>query len=324
MILFLMALPHYSVMYGMHCSSCHYRVDGGGIRKGMGKYLQTSDFPLKKYPYRSFTLKNADIGLDARLFYMQYSGGSYIFPMQFTLFARIDIHENFELFIGKSLTSSSVEAYGRINNLLFSGSYIRFGIFPPNVGLRYEDHTFFVRDYLDDGAANYFMQRMENGALEVGYTSQKSALSAGVINSLNNVLFSADEQAYFANASHLISGGNYTLLAGASTLYQNPSKYMMEVYAGAGIRSLFAVIGDFQHYNSRNVATISARWMARRWFHLLGVYNISYNFSTGGIELQRYGGGFSMFLLPALEYQFRFYYQSDGAKTLINGLHFMF
>ncbi len=323
----LLSLPHYSVMNGMHCTSCHYRVDGGGLRKDMGQILQQITFPLRSYGYRSYKVGDwLEYGMDARLFYMQYNNGTYLFPMQFSVYLHASLNDNFEVFVGKNLvsTSTGIEAYGMVKDVGFKGGYMRAGVFWPNVGLRYDDHSYFTRDYLDDGAANYFMQRMENGAIEVGYRSQNFAFALGAINALSNVFFTPDQQAYFTNVFYIRSFGKYTLLVGASALYQNVSYYVFDAYMGAGIRDWFALIGETQHYPDKDVATLSLRWIARKGIHIVGVYNAEGYFGSMKINLTRVGGGLSLFLLPNLEYQFRYYYQSDGTGVILNSFHLMF
>ena len=244
--------------------------------------------------------------------------------MQLMFYLHADINPHFEVFIGKSLISSGVEAYGMVKASSTSGPYMRAGVFWPNVGLRYDDHTYFTRDFLDDGIANYYMQRMENGAVEVGYRSQNLALSVGIINDLSSIFFTPDNQAHYGNAFYIRSIGRYNLLLGASILYKNVSYYMADLYLGAGIRDWLAIISEFQHYRDVDVATLSFRWIVGRGIHLIGVYNASGRLSSLEIGLTRIGGGLSLFFLPNLEYQFRYYIQSDGNDALINSFHLMF
>lgn len=323
MFVLVISLPEFSIMYGTSCVSCHTDIQGSGARNENGWGLQQRYLPFKNRN-EVFKYKINEIisyGSDVRIFYLQVRDSSYIFPMQSSFYVNYKANSSVDI-VGEIGLRGIYEAYGTIWNLLFLNSYIKAGLFLPNFGLRYEDHTYFTRDYLDNSFIDRYLLRFETGGFEIGYADENKLFSISVMNSLGSFpLFSSGNQVLSSNNYKIFTiGGRYNFLVGLGGILKDRENYVFGGYFGFGILDKASFSLDYVRFRDFNVFTGVVRYVPIKGFHMVS----SYDFSDEKSDMMRFGLGFSFFYNSHIEIMSRYYYYfSQKLNLFIISLHFM-
>ncbi|MCS7245767.1 MAG: hypothetical protein RMJ38_06550 [candidate division WOR-3 bacterium] len=322
MFILIISLPEFSIMYGVSCASCHTESQGSGIRNENSWGLQQKYLSFKSRD-EVFKYKINEIisyGSDVRIFYLQIADSSYIFPMQTSFYVNYKVNSSVDI-VGEIGLRGIYEAYGTIWNLLFLNSYIKAGLFLPNIGLRYEDHTYFTRDYLDNGFIDRYLLRFETGGLELGYADETKLISISVMNSFgNSPLFLSGNQVISSNNYKIYSIGKYNFLIGIGGILKDMENHIFGGYFGFGVLEKTSFIFDYLRFKNFNVFTGTIRYVPVKGFHVVS----SYDFSDEKSNMMRFGLGFSFFYNPHIEIMSRYYYYLNQKLNLfLISLHFM-
>jgi len=155
------ALPRFASRTGLACSSCHVNPDGGGMRTAFGLSYGRDDITIKalqeQYGLSDFSTQISDFlsyGVDFRFlaFYQKYKkenvpdvSRSSFFPMQADAYFNLAISKKIDLFVNPAFGPfNRYEVFGIAKVLPWNG-YVKLGRFTPPYGLRFDDHTSFVR-----------------------------------------------------------------------------------------------------------------------------------------------------------------------------------
>ena len=152
------SLPRFSSRMNLPCQSCHINPSGGGMRNTFGANFGRDDISVKAwqedYALDEFSTKLTNFisyGADFRFltFYQSKTNPdaslSSFFPMQMDVYFNLAISKKINLYVNPAFGPyGRLEMFGIAKVLPLNG-YLKLGRFAPSHGLRYDDHTSFIR-----------------------------------------------------------------------------------------------------------------------------------------------------------------------------------
>lgn len=178
----LKALPHYSAKEATRCGTCHYNPTGGMLRTQTGVDYALNNHSFKEEaesqkPLLNFSLgENLTLGSDMRFNYIYQDSTpvtfSTFFTMQGAIYIAAKLDQHLLLFYNNDFGYSNInipvgpqnrEVWGMFRRLPFN-SYLKVGRFKVPYGIRLDDHTSFVKDFLGFG------NRSQDNGIEIGFT----------------------------------------------------------------------------------------------------------------------------------------------------------
>ena len=308
-------------MYGLACISCHFNTQGSGLRNENGWGQQQIYLPIynkKKENLTEYKINNSFFyGSDIRIFYLRIRDSSYIFPMQTNFYINYKPSSSIDIYAKLGLRGLQ-EAFAILWNIFFLNTYIKGGLFLPNYGLRYEDHTYFTRDYLDNRMIDRYFNRFETGGFEIGYAYETYQFSIGIMNSLGSLPLYLPQNQVITTNNFIVFHfkENYNFLFGLTGIYKDENNYVIGNYLGIGIIDKISVNFEYSKHPNFNVLTSILRYIIKRGIHFI----ISYDFSSEN-NLNIIGGGISIFYTPNIELMTRYYYYSNNFSFIAFSIH---
>jgi hypothetical protein len=324
MLISILSLPEFTIIYGVACISCHFNTQGSGLRNENGWGQMQIYLPIynkKKEDLIEYKINNSIFyGSDIRIFYLRIRDSSYIFPMQTDFYINYKPTSSIDIYAKLGLRGL-YEAFAVLWNIFFLNTYIKGGLFLPNYGLRYEDHTYFTRDYLDNRIIDRYFNRFETGGFEIGYAYETYQISFSIMNSWGNFpLFLPENQVITTNNFKIFHlKERYNALLGLTGIYKDENNYVFGGYGGFGLSNGISALSEYSRYPDFNVLTTILRYIFKRGIHVV----LSYDFSSENNQ-SRIGGGISLFYIPNLEITTRYYYYFNSFDFLAFSLHFGF
>ncbi|MCX6155035.1 MAG: hypothetical protein NT007_12855 [Candidatus Kapabacteria bacterium] len=217
------SFPQYTLLSGNRCINCHFNVQGGALRNDLGWYSASDESLIKPEwigldsvfgAFKGNTLFNKKVflGFDTRFIYnnnaylVKYMGDQVkMFPMELTLYGGIKATDwlsanfgfNSSYFLQGSMYSLNLkQSWSASVEMQPDKEYpqLRMGYFQPSTGIRYEDHTNLVRQFIIPSKGMINRRPMvpidyADWGAEINYYSEKwLQLTAGVHRS-NNFAF---------------------------------------------------------------------------------------------------------------------------------------
>ncbi len=328
MILLILTLPEFTTSEGVACSMCHVNPSGASLRTETGEGYQQIFLPIRNTDpenVRKFYILNRfAYGGDFRLFLMKLPGNTdpTMVPMQTDVYGMVFIDDHVQLLMDISLLGSIHEVSILWNDILYRNVYARLGYFYPNFGLRYEDHTYYVMDYLDDGTLNLYLRNPSRSGFELGYAHEHFNISLSY-HANQDLLFYTGKGDVYANFMYANKPNGISYMFGASLAYiLSTGSYNASVSLGLGLASRFSITATYLRYNNAwNVMTAVVRMIPTRGIHILASLDYSDEFDN----LMRFGGGLSIFPVFYAEFALRAYYnRRDNSYVFASALHFSF
>lgn len=237
--LHLLALPQFALMTGNKCISCHITSQGGGLRSELGSYsyaevgiIDPDKIGLgslfQSVEENTFFDGKLTVGLDAR--FQTVRGHTSpedkrkYFPMQGSIYAQYAPFDEVKFEANYNAGHSSKNRFpGQqpwLGSVLIQPSYdlpiLRIGRFSPSIGIKYDDHSKMIRQFVTNSGTNTSTNFMppslgEYGA-EITYDSwHKMTASVGVFGS--NSFSEINVRDINGNAVSIISSANKPTVA---------------------------------------------------------------------------------------------------------------
>ncbi len=176
----LKALPYYSAKEATRCGTCHFNPTGGMLRTQTGVNFAMNDHSFQEQdqaekPPLNFNLgENLTLGSDMRFSYIYQdsipSNLSSFFSMQGSIYLAAKLDPHLVLFYNNDFGYANTpvgpqnrELWGMFQRFPFN-SYVKVGRFKVPYGIRTEDHTSFIKDFLGFG------NRSQDNGVEIGFT----------------------------------------------------------------------------------------------------------------------------------------------------------
>ncbi len=178
------ALPRYTARYEQKCALCHVNPSGGGLRTSYAaqKLIPEEIAWLRSKPEALAEIetkisKQILIGADFRTFYV---GGNIeeahlnFFQMQSDLYLAFQPDPRVTLYYDRAASGGyETFALGYLRPTL----YVKAGRFVPSYGLKFDDHTMFVRSEL-----GFMPPSNSDVGLEAGFSHGSFDIQAAVVN----------------------------------------------------------------------------------------------------------------------------------------------
>jgi hypothetical protein len=152
-------LPRFASRTNATCSSCHINPTGGEMRNLGGVMYGREQLPIRsweeKFGLEDFSTQLTSFisyGLDFRFLYFYQRKDrpdtirSSFFPMQADVYLNLNISKKVSVFVNPAFGPfNRYEIFG-IARIFPSDGYLRLGRFTVPYGLRFDDHTSYIRD----------------------------------------------------------------------------------------------------------------------------------------------------------------------------------
>ncbi|HTY35627.1 MAG TPA: hypothetical protein VMH23_00860, partial [Bacteroidota bacterium] len=190
------AIPRFATLLNLPCQSCHVNPSGGGMRNAFGQSFGRDSLAMKSARDEAgaddFSTKLNDFlsyGADFRFlaFYESKTNPdaslTSFFPMQMDLYLNFAVSKNISLYLNPAFgLYNRLEAFGIARVLPLNG-YLKLGRFAPPYGLRFDDHTSFIRQ------STPFRNNMgQQTGLEVGFRTGPFVATGALTNGLRGDL----------------------------------------------------------------------------------------------------------------------------------------
>jgi len=250
-------LPRFATRLNLPCQSCHVNPSGGGMRNAFGQSFGRDSLSVKswqqEYELDDFSTKVSEFlsyGADFRLlaFYQSKTNPdaslSSFFPMQMDLYFNLAVSKKINLFINPAFGPyNRLEAFA-IAKVLPANGYVKLGRFAPPYGLRFDDHTSFVRQ------ATPFRNNMgQQTGVELGLRAGSFAAMGAVTNGMQGDLDGNLAKAVFGKLEAHGEVGPLRVLAGVSSYNDASSVEKLNLFGGYGavtFMDMFTVTGDVE------------------------------------------------------------------------------
>src|SRR3990172_1866066 len=259
------ALPRFSSRMNLPCQSCHVNPSGGGMRNQYGLDFGREQLAVKRwqqeYGLEEFSTKITDFlsyGSDFRFlaFYQTKSNpdasSSSFFPMQMDLYLNFAISKKIGLYLNPAFGPyNRLEAFVLAKVLPASG-YIKAGRFAPPHGLRFDDHTSFIRQ-----ATPFRNNSGQQSGLEFGFGPSPFRLMGAVTNGMRGDIDGGVAKAIFGRVEAHGVLGAVNLLGGISS-YNDASGgeklNLQEAYGAVTLWQRLTVIGTLERIQGNSPA----------------------------------------------------------------------
>jgi len=240
------AIPRFAAQMNLPCQSCHVNPSGGGMRNAFGESFGRDSLSVKTwrqdYALDDFTTKLSEFltyGADFRFlaFYQSKSNPdaslSSFFPMQTDLYFNLAVSKKISLFVNPAFGPyNRLEAFG-IARVLPANGYVKLGRFTPPYGLRFDDHTSYVRQ------ATPFRNGMgQQSGVELGFRSGFLSAMGAVTNGMRGDLDGNVAKAVFGKLEGGGELGPLRLRAGVASYNDVSSIERINLLGGYGIATL--------------------------------------------------------------------------------------
>jgi len=251
------ALPRFATRLNLPCQSCHVNPSGGGMRNAFGQSFGRDSLSVKswqqEYELDDFSTKISEFlsyGADFRLlaFYQSKTNPdaslSSFFPMQTDLYFNLAVSKKINLFINPAFGPyNRLEAFA-IARVLPANGYVKLGRFAPPYGLRFDDHTSFVRQ------TTPFRNNMgQQTGVEVGLRAGSFAAMGAVTNGMQGDRDGNLAKAVFGKLEAHGEVGPLRALAGVSSYNDASSAEKLNLFGGYGAVTfidMLTVTGDVE------------------------------------------------------------------------------
>ena len=249
------ALPRYGARYEQECALCHISPSGGGMRTPYAtKDLVPHEFVIGAHPSGEPAAAPARLapgvsfGLDQRLLYTWADpapAGLDFFLMQTDIYAAFQPDPKVILYVDRGL-SETLETFGMYYGLPWKG-YLKAGRFVAPYGLRFDDHTHYVRDDL-----GFTPAAMSDVGLEAGISPPGGNLQVALLNGNRGSDLGADQ--------HLAGSlsGSVRFRVGPMAVSLGGSGYREE-----GVTADLDMAGAFSYLTVGNLAWVGEADVAR-------------------------------------------------------------
>lgn len=343
------AIPRFATQLNLPCQSCHVNPSGGGMRNAFGQSFGSDSLSMKSwreaYTIEDFSTKISEFlsyGADFRFlaFYQSRTNPdaslSSFFPMQMDLYFNLAVSKKISLYINPAFGPyNRLEAFG-IARILPANGYLKLGRFAPPYGLRFDDHTSFIRQ------ATPFRNNMgQQTGLELGFRTgpvvAMGALTNGTRGDLDGILSKAvfgkleahgelgplNAMAGVSSYNDVSSVDKLNLLGGyASATFMDRLTILADVERIQGNSSLMSVSSDLNQRNAPGTDRKQLAVLIEADYKLLqGVeLKFMYDFFDPNTDVKsgtavRYSGGFEFMPVSGVEVRPLFRYTKD---TILN------
>jgi hypothetical protein len=343
------AIPRFATRLNLPCQSCHVNPSGGGMRNAFGQSFGRDSLSVKswqeEYALDDFSTKLSEFltyGADFRFlaFYQSRTNPdaslSSFFPMQMDLDFNLAVSKKINLYINPAFGPyNRLEVFG-IARILPANGYVKLGRFTPPYGLRFDDHTSFIRQ------ATPFRNNMgQQTGLEVGFKSGSVIAMGALTNGMRGDLDGILAKAVFGKLEVHGELGPIRVLAGVSSYNDVSSVEKLNLlggYASATLMDRLTLIGDVERIrgnsssmsvssdlNQRNAPGTDLKQLAVMMeadYELLqGIdLKLMYDFFDPNTDVKsgtavRYSGGFEFMPMSGVEVRPLFRYTKD---TILN------
>jgi hypothetical protein len=343
------AIPRFATRLNLPCQSCHVNPSGGGMRNAFGQSFGRDSLSVKslqeEYALDDFSTKLSEFltyGADFRFlaFYQSKTNPdaslSSFFPMQMDLDFNLAVSKKINLYINPAFGPyNRLEVFG-IARILPANGYLKLGRFTPPYGLRFDDHTSFIRQ------ATPFRNNMgQQTGLEVGFRSGSVIAMGALTNGMRGDLDGILAKAVFGKLEAHGDLGSIRALAGISSYNDVSSVEKLNLLGGYGSVALLdrlTLIGDVERIrgnsasmsvssdiNQRNAPGTDLKQLAvlvEVDYELLQGIDLKfmYDFFDPNTDVKsgtavRYSGGFEFMPMSGVEVRPLFRYTKD---TILN------
>jgi hypothetical protein len=329
------AIPRFATRLNLPCQSCHVNPAGGGMRNAFGQSFGRDSLSVKswqeEYALDDFSTKISEFltyGADFRFlaFYQSRTNPdaslSSFFPMQMDLDFNLTVSKKINLYVNPAFGPyNRLEVFG-IARILPVNGYVKLGRFAPPYGLRFDDHTSFIRQ------ATPFRNNMgQQTGLEVGFRSGSLIAMGALTNGMRGDLDGILAKAVFGKLEAHGDLGPIRALAGVSSYNDVSSVEKLNLlggYASATFMDRLTLIGDVERIrgnsasmsvssdlNQRNAPGTDLKQMAvmveADYMLLQGIeLKFMYDFFDPNTDVKsgtavRYSGGFEIMPMSGVE-----------------------
>jgi len=340
------SLPRFSSRMNLPCQSCHINPSGGGMRNTFGANFGRDDISVKawqeEYALEDFSTKLNNFisyGADFRFlgFYQSKTSpdvsSSSFFPMQMDVYFNLAVSKKISLYVNPAFGP-----YGRLEmfavaKVLPLNGYLKLGRFAPSHGLRYDDHTSFIRQ-----ATPFRNYGGQQSGLELGFNPEPISMMGAVTNGMRGDLDGGLAKAVFGRIEGHGTLGTINLMAGVSS-YNDASGgqnlNLLEGYGAVTISERLTVMGtveriqgnsgtmsmnsDINQRNSLNsrlkqfAVLVEADYVLVQGFDVKFMYDFfDPNTDVKSGTAQRYSGGFEFMPIGGVEVRPMYRYTKDS------------
>jgi len=324
----LLSLPQFALMTGNKCISCHITSQGGSLRSELGAYsyaevgmIDPDKLGLgslfQSIEENTFYDGKLTLGLDAR--FQTVRGHTSpddkrkYFPMQGSIYAQYAPFDEVKLEANYNAGHSSKNRFpGQqpwLGSVLIQPSYdlpiLRIGRFAPSIGIKYDDHSKLIRQYITNSGVNLSTNFMPPSIAEYGaeltYDSWHSmTVSAGVFGSSASSEINIRD--INGNAVSVISAANKPTIAArlqlleqffdmklntfvGSSLLANDDYTNIRGFAGLGLTDEAALMIEYSQTEKKNYQKTSIISIDGMYSVINGLYATA-RFETGSTIVQ--------------------------------------
>ncbi|MCX6143468.1 MAG: hypothetical protein NTZ35_09625 [Ignavibacteriales bacterium] len=340
------SLPRFASRTNLPCQSCHINPSGGGMRSTFGANFGRDDISVKawqdEYALEDFSTKLNNFisyGADFRFlgFYESKTSpdvsSSSFFPMQMDVYFNLAVSKKISLYVNPAFGSYNRLEMFAIAKVLPLNGYLKLGRFAPSHGLRYDDHTSFIRQ-----ATPFRNYGGQQSGVELALNPGPITIMGAVTNGMRGDLDGALPKAVFGKIEGHGALGPVNLMAGISS-YNDASGgqnlNLLEGYGAVTISERLTVMGtaeqiqgnsatmslssDLNQRNSLNsdlkqfAVMVEADYVLVQGFDLKFMYDFfDPNTDVKSGTAQRYSGGFEFMPMGGVEVRPMYRYTKDS------------
>jgi hypothetical protein len=340
------SLPRFSSRMNLPCQSCHVNPAGGGMRNTFGANFGRDDISVKawqeEYSLEDFSTKLNNFisyGADFRFlgFYQSKTSpevsASSFFPMQMDVYLNLAVSKKINLYVNPAFGPYNRLEMFAVAKVLPLNGYLKLGRFAPSHGLRYDDHTSFIRQ-----ATPFRNYGGQQSGLEIGLQPAPISIIGAVTNGMRGDLDGGLAKAVFGKIEGHINIGPANLMAGVSS-YNDASGgqnlNLLEGYAAVtigerltvggtaeqirGNAATMSVSSDINQRNTLNsdlkqfAVLVEADYVLVQGFDLKFMYDFfDPNTEVKSGTAQRYSGGFEFMPIGGVEVRPMYRYTKDS------------
>ena len=340
------SLPRFSSRMNLPCQSCHINPSGGGMRNTFGTNFGRDDISVKawqeEYALEDFSTKLNNFisyGADFRFlgFYQSRTSpdvsSSSFFPMQMDVYFNLAVSKKISLYVNPAFGPYNRLEMFAIAKILPHNGYVKLGRFAPSHGLRYDDHTSFIRQATP--FRNYGGQQT---GVELGLNPGPISMMAAATNGMRGDLDGGLAKAVFGKIEGHGALGPINLMAGVSSYNDASGGQKLNLLEGYGAVTIgerltamgtveqiqgnaatMSVSSDLNQRNSLNSDLKQFAFLVEADYVLVQGFDLKfmYDFFDPNVDIksgtaQRYSGGFEFMPIGGVEVRPMFRYTKDS------------
>lgn len=322
--------PRFALRSGSRCDQCHVNPTGGGMRNDYGAlYYAMEELPMPGLKQKAGSTaierelsKNVQFGSDLRLLYysdIERPRENTFFDMQGDIYLNLVLNDYLSAYLRKGIYTD-YEAYGMFK-LSKIDSYLKFGYISPPYGLKFAEHSSFVRTNLGlDPHSN-------DAGVEFGYEPKSFSFAFGVLNGSVSVPvdYNRNKAVYFRSLYVKNLGQKSNLLLGASIRNMDIGTITRMNYTSWGInagynysRLSFLSEADWVYANPDQMAFLAeGSFLVAKGVDFRTSYEyFNPDYPASSQKMERLSFGIALFPLPSSEFQakYRFHLKNSPEK----------